>query len=57
MSFINRVSEGKNKTETRVGAEYALIVTGQDGNNLAGHTRQEAETEAVGCQDRLIVEL
>jgi hypothetical protein len=43
MSFIKRLSEGKNKIETRDVAEFAIIVTDQDGNDLVGDTRQEAE--------------
>lgn len=39
------------------GAEYAAIVTDQDGNNLVFDTRQEAEAEAADCQDGLVVEL
>jgi len=43
--------------EKHGGAEYAIIVTDQDGNNLVFENREEAETEAADCQDGLIVEL
>lgn len=39
------------------GAEYAIIATNEQGNNLVFETRAEAETEAADCQDGLIVEL
>jgi hypothetical protein len=43
--------------ETHGGAEYAIIVTDPDGNNLVFETLEEAENEANDCQDGLIVEL
>jgi hypothetical protein len=43
--------------ETHGGAEYAAIVTNQDGNNLVFESRDDAEAEAADCQDGLIVEL
>lgn len=39
------------------GAEYAIIVTDTDGNNLVFEERAEAEKEAADCQDGVIVEL
>ncbi len=39
------------------GAEYAIIVTDTNGNNLVFDEREEAEQEAADCQDGLIVEL
>ena len=39
------------------GAEYAVIVTDQDGNNLVFETYGEAEQEAADCQDGMIIEL
>ncbi|HWZ02151.1 MAG TPA: hypothetical protein VNX40_01000 [Mucilaginibacter sp.] len=43
--------------ETHGGAEYAIIVTDSNGNNLVFETRDEAEKETADCQDGLIVEL
>jgi hypothetical protein len=43
--------------ETFGGAEYATIVTDQDGNNLVFENREDAEAEAADCQDGMIVEL
>jgi len=43
--------------ETHGGAEYAIIVTDKDGNNLVFENLKDAETEAADCQDGLIVEL
>jgi len=39
------------------GAEYAIIATDTNGNNLVFETLEEAENEANDCQDGLIVEL
>ena len=43
--------------ETHGGAEYAIIVTDMDGNNLVFDTREQAEREANDCQAGVIVEL
>jgi len=43
--------------ETHGGAEYAIIVTDLNGNNLVFENRAEAEAEAVDCQDGLVIEL
>jgi molybdopterin-binding protein len=43
--------------ELHGGAEYASIVTDENGNNLVFEIREEAEAEATDCQDGLIVEL
>jgi hypothetical protein len=43
--------------ETHGGAEYAIIVTNQEGNNLVFDSREEAEAEAADCQDGIVVEL
>ena len=43
--------------ETHGGAEYAIIVTDKDGNNLVFDTRDEAEKEADDCQAGVIVKL
>ncbi len=43
--------------ETHGGAEYAIIVTDCEGNNLIFDTREEAEQEADDCQAGIIVEL
>jgi hypothetical protein len=43
--------------ECHGGAEYAAIVTDQNGNNQVFENREDAEVEAVDCQDGLIVEL
>lgn len=43
--------------ETHGGAEYAIIVTGQDGHNLVFDTPQEAQVEADDCQSGIVVEL
>lgn len=43
--------------ETLGGAEYAVIVTDEQGNNLVFDERTDAEAEAAGCQDALIVEV
>lgn len=39
------------------GAEYAIICTDENGNNLVFEDREAAEAEAADCQDGLIVEL
>ncbi|MDB5006253.1 MAG: hypothetical protein JWP45_646 [Mucilaginibacter sp.] len=39
------------------GAEYAIIVTDQDGNNLVFEKLEDAEAEADDCQDGFVVEL
>lgn len=41
----------------RFGAEYAIIVTDTNGNNLVFENREDAETEASDCKDGLVVEL
>ena len=43
--------------ETHGGAEYAIIVTDRDGNNLVFDTREEAEHEASDCQVGIVIEL
>lgn len=43
--------------ERHGGAEYAIIVTDPDGNNLVFDSREEAEAEAADCQDGLIIGL
>lgn len=43
--------------ETHGGAEYAIIVTDTNGENLVFKTLEEAEKKAAGCQDSVIVEL
>jgi hypothetical protein len=43
--------------ETHGGAEYAIIVTNHDGNNLVFDTHQEAQDEADECQGGLVVEI
>jgi hypothetical protein len=40
-----------------LGAEYVIIVTDTDGNNLVFETRQEAGQEAENFQDGIVVEL
>jgi len=49
MSFIVIESHG--------GAEYAIICTDENGNNLVFDKREEAEAEAADCQDGVVVEL
>ena len=41
--------------ETFGSAEYAIIVTDTDGNNLVFEIREEAEAEAADCQAGLVV--
>jgi len=43
--------------ETHGGAQYAIIVTDQDGNNMVFDTQEAAETEAADCQDGIVIEL
>jgi uncharacterized protein YrzB (UPF0473 family) len=43
--------------ETFGGAEYAIIVTDQDGNNLVFDKREDAEAEAADCQNVVIAEV
>jgi hypothetical protein len=43
--------------ETFGGAQYAIIVTDQDGNNLVFDKREDAEAEAADCQNVVIVEV
>lgn len=43
--------------ETHGGAEYAIIVTNEDGENLVFDTPEEAQIEADNCQDGVVVEL
>ena len=43
--------------ETLGCAEYAAIVTDQDGNNMVFDSYKEAETEAADCQQGVVVEL
>jgi hypothetical protein len=43
--------------ETHGGAEYAIIVTDPNGNNLVFENRVDAEAEAADCQAGVIVEL
>jgi hypothetical protein len=42
--------------EKHGGAEYAIIVTNEEGENKIFETREEAEIEADDCQDAIIVE-
>jgi hypothetical protein len=43
--------------ETFGGAEYAIIATDTDGNNLVFNTYEDAEREAKECQDGIVVEV
>jgi hypothetical protein len=43
--------------EKHGGAEYAIIVTNEEGENKIFETREEAQIEAEDCQDAIIVEL
>lgn len=43
--------------ETFGGAEYAIIVTDEEGNNLVFDTIDEAQDEADECQGGLVVEI
>jgi hypothetical protein len=39
------------------GAEYAIIATDTNGNNLVFENREDAEAEASDCQDGLVIEI
>lgn len=39
------------------GAEYATIVTDEDGNTMVFDTYVDAQHEANGCQDGIVVEI
>jgi hypothetical protein len=43
--------------ECHGGAEYAIICTDENGNNLVFESQEEAEVEANECQDGVIVEI
>lgn len=43
--------------ETHGGAEYAAIVTDEDGNNKVFDTIEEAEAEVPDCQSGIVVAL
>lgn len=43
--------------EIHGGAEYAAIVTNEEGENKVFDTKEEAQVEADDCQDAIIVEL
>ncbi len=43
--------------ELHGGAEYAAIVTDEDGNNRVFDNRDDAEAEAADCQDGVVVNL
>ena len=43
--------------ETHGGAEYAIIVTDQNGNNKVFGDKAEAETEAADCQVDIVIEI
>lgn len=43
--------------EKHGGAEYASIVTNEDGETKVFYTIGEAEAEADDCQDGIVVEL
>jgi len=43
--------------ETHGGAEYAIIATDADGNNMVFDNREDAEAEAGDCQDGIVVEI
>ena len=43
--------------ETHGGAQYAIVCTDENGNNLVFDTREEAEAEAADCQDGIVVEI
>lgn len=39
------------------GAQYANIITDEDGDNKVFDTREEAQEEADDCQDAIVVEI
>lgn len=39
------------------GAEYAIIVTDEEGNNKVFTTKKVAQKEANDCQDGIVVEI
>jgi hypothetical protein len=39
------------------GAEYAIIVTDEDGRNKVFDEKEDAEAEAADCQDGIVIEL
>lgn len=43
--------------ETFGGAEYAIIVTDEEGNNSVFDTLEEAQNEADECQGGMVVEI
>jgi hypothetical protein len=43
--------------ETFGGAEYAIIVTDEEGNNLVFDTHEKAQDEADDCQGGLVIEI
>jgi hypothetical protein len=43
--------------EKHGGAEYAIIVTNEDGENKIFDNEVEAQAEADDCQDGIVVEL
>ena len=43
--------------ETHGGAEYATIVTDENGNNKVFDDKAEAEAEAADCQAGIVIEL
>ncbi|MEO7214697.1 hypothetical protein [Mucilaginibacter sp.] len=43
--------------EMHGGAEFAVICTDEDGNNLIFTNKQDAEEEASNCQEGLVVEV
>lgn len=43
--------------EAHGGAEYAIVCTDENGNNLVFDDLEAAEAEAVNCQDGRVVEI
>lgn len=43
--------------ETHGGAQYAIIVTDENGENKVFANLQDAEAEAADCQDGMVIEL
>ncbi|WP_186292716.1 hypothetical protein [Mucilaginibacter corticis] len=43
--------------ETFGGAEYAIIVTDENGNNKIFELRADADNEAKDCQDGKVIEI